>query len=65
MTEELPFEMVDYQFPLNSNSNYREDMFYRRLKDLSRSQEEKERLEIIQRKDRKLREKYYDRKHWS
>jgi hypothetical protein len=51
--------MVSYSFPLNSNTNYREDLYYRKIEDLSRSQSEKERLENIQRGDRKLREKYH------
>ena len=49
--------MVHYNFPLVSNSNYREDLYYRKLNDLARSQNEKERLEVLQRLDRKLREK--------
>jgi hypothetical protein len=49
--------MVHYNFPLNSNSNYREDLYYRKMNDLARSQNEKERLEVLQRLDRKLREK--------
>lgn len=51
--------MNDDLYPLNSNSTYREDLIYRGLNDLSRSQIEKERLEIIQRGDRKLREKFH------
>lgn len=43
--------------PLPSDSNWREDIEYRRLGQTSRAQTEKERLEIFQRHDRKLREK--------
>ena len=55
----LPYEMISYQYPLNSNTNYREDLYYRKMEDLSRSQSEKERLENIQRGDRKFRAKYH------
>lgn len=58
VNDNLAYELIDYQYPLNSNSNYREDLFYRKKNDLSRSQSEKERLEIIQRQDRKFREMY-------
>jgi len=53
VNDDLAFELVDYQYPLNSNSNYREDLYYRKKNDLSRSQSEKERLEVVQREDRK------------
>jgi hypothetical protein len=36
--EDIPDRMVDEINPLNSNSNYREDLFYRKKNDLSRSQ---------------------------
>jgi hypothetical protein len=36
--------MIHYEYPLNSNSNYREDLIYRKFNDLARSQSEKERL---------------------
>ena len=62
INEDLAYELIDYQFPLNSNSNYREDLYYRKKNDLSRSQSEKERLEVIQRGDRKFREKYHGKK---
>ena len=57
---------IDKEFPvkleyegraLPSDSNWREDITYRRLLLITKAQEEKERLEILQRKDRKLREK--------
>lgn len=44
VNKNLPHLLVDYQYPLNSNSNYREDLYYRKKNDLSRSQTEKERL---------------------
>lgn len=43
--------------PLPSDSNWREDIEYRKRNEVTRAQTEKERLEILQRKDRKLREK--------
>ena len=58
----MPHEMIHYEYPLNSNSNYREDLIYRKKNDLARSQAEKERLEVLQRGDRKLREKYNPKK---
>ncbi len=39
--KDIPHQMVDYEFPLNSNSNYREDLLYRKKNDLARSQMEK------------------------
>ena len=59
----IPHDMVHYQYPLNSNSNYREDLLYRKKDDIARSQVEKERLEILQRGDRKFREKYHGKGH--
>jgi hypothetical protein len=51
--------ILEYEkFPLNSNSNYREDIIYLRAKDLARAQLEKDRLEEIQRADRKWRAKF-------
>ncbi len=61
--KQKPYEMIHYEYPLNSNSNYREDLLYRKLNDLAKSQSEKERLEVIQRNDRKLREKYHPNSH--
>ena len=49
--------------PLPSDANYREDIIYRRLDNVPRSQNEKERIENIQREDRKLREKFTGKKH--
>jgi hypothetical protein len=61
--KQKPYEMIHYEYPLNSNSNYREDLLYRKLNDLAKSQSEKERLEVIQRNDRKLREMYHPNSH--
>lgn len=61
--KDLPDKIIDDIYPLNSNSNYREDLLYRKKCDLSRSQIEKERLEVIQRGDRKLREKFHGKTH--
>jgi hypothetical protein len=60
---EVPHEMVHYGYPLNSNSDYREDLFYRKQDNLARSQAEKERLEVLQRNDRKLREQHHPPRH--
>ncbi len=35
----VPHELVHYQYPLNSNSDYREDLFYRKKDNLARSQQ--------------------------
>lgn len=43
---------------LPSDSNYRSDVLYHKLNDIGQSQREKEVLEVRQRGDRKLREKY-------
>lgn len=40
---------------LPSDSNFRLDVLYHKMKDLSHSQKEKEILEILQRADKKLR----------
>ncbi len=48
--------MKDQKSPLLSNSNYRQDVVYRRLNNVVQSQEFKEVLEVKQRRDRKLRE---------
>jgi hypothetical protein len=50
-----PCALEQEKYPLNSNSNYREDIIYRRKKDIARAQVEKERLEVLQREDKKLR----------
>lgn len=52
----VPF-MIQYEkYPLPSNSNYREDVIYKRLGDLAMSQSSKEKLEVLQRADKKLRQ---------
>jgi len=43
---------------LPSDSNWREDIAYRRLMQIPRAQNEKERLEVLQRNDKKLRNDY-------
>ena len=49
---------MEYEsFPLPSDSNWREDIWYRKSNEIPRAQVEKERLETLQRKDRKLKEK--------
>lgn len=54
---EFPTTMEYDTNPLPSDSNWREDIEYRKLRETSRAQLEKERLEVLQRNDRKLREK--------
>lgn len=59
LLEPVPF-MVQYEkHPLPSNCNYREDIIYKRLKDLGLSQAAKERLENKQRADKKLRSQHH------
>ena len=48
--------------PLPSDSNWREDIEYRRRLQIPKAQTEKERLEVVQRKDRKLRTQYAKKK---
>ena len=43
---------------LPSDSNYREDVLFHKVRDIERSQKEKEVLEVRQRADKKLREKH-------
>lgn len=52
---DVPCILEPEKYPLNSNSHYREDLIYLKKKDLAQSQIEKERLENVQRADRKLR----------
>jgi hypothetical protein len=40
----VPHAMVHYRHSLNSNSDYREDLVYRKMNNMARSQQEKERL---------------------
>lgn len=47
--------MVNYEYALNSDARFREDLIYRTKNDLAKSQIYKEYLENVQRKDRKLR----------
>lgn len=46
---------IDYEPCLQSDCRNRSDLIMRRINDFTRAQEEKERLEEIQRRDRKLR----------
>lgn len=48
--------------PLPSDANWREDIEYRRRNQVIRAQTEKERLEVLQRRDKKLREKMAKKK---
>jgi hypothetical protein len=51
------------KFQLASDGNWREDIAYRRKLDITRAQKEKERLEVLHRRDCKLRETKYGKKH--
>ena len=56
MNKPLPYKIEYPQYVLPSDSNFREDIIYKRLGDLKLSNHAKEILENIQRNDRKLRE---------
>lgn len=58
-----PYKMVNHPNPLPSDANYRLDILYWKLQDFDNSQRNKEKLEVIQRGDRKFREKYHGKKH--
>ena len=53
---QLPVELDNYCYPLPSDSNLRSDVIELSKGDLSVAQDEKDRLEELQRKDRKLRQ---------
>lgn len=59
---QFPLSLEYEQHPLPSDANWREDIEYRRRNETTRAQTEKERLEVLQRKDRKLREKFHKKK---
>lgn len=52
----LPNKVEYCQNLLPSDSNFRTDLLYKRIEDMKTANEEKEILENIQRRDRKLRE---------
>lgn len=54
--EQLPVEIDNYAYPLPSDSNLRSDVIELSKGDLSVAQDEKDRLEELQRKDKKLRQ---------
>ncbi len=56
----IPYVIEYEKFPLASNSNYREDVMYKRLGNLAMAQLAKEKLENLQRNDKKLREAHKD-----
>lgn len=58
----VPLRLEYERHPLASDSNWREDIEYRRLNKITRAQAEKERLEVKQRGDRKFREKYHKKR---
>jgi hypothetical protein len=60
---EVPYKLVNYEYALNSDARYREDLIYRVRNDLAKSQIYKENLENKQRRDRKLREQYNGKNH--
>lgn len=61
--KDLPFLLEYEKAPLPSDANWREDIEYRRKGETPRAQNEKERMEVLQRKDRKLREKLGGKAH--
>lgn len=63
INKDQPCIMEQEPYPLPSNSGYREDLAYRRKQDIARAQVEKERLEVLQREDKKLREKKHGKSH--
>ncbi|CAD8184504.1 unnamed protein product [Paramecium pentaurelia] len=58
-----PHVMVNHPCPLPSDSNFRLDILYWKLRDFDNSQRTKEIYEIKQRNDRKWREKLTGKKH--
>ena len=54
--EDLDLDLYEYKNPLPSCSCLREDRILLQERDLEHGQAAKEKIEIIQRKDRKLRE---------
>ncbi|CAD8176370.1 unnamed protein product [Paramecium pentaurelia] len=53
---DFPVKMQLAQYPIPSDANFRMDLLWWKLKDFDQSQQWKEKLEIQQRQDRKLRE---------
>lgn len=51
----LPYRLEYEQFPLASNSNYREDIIYKRMRKNDVANAKKEQLEESERRNRKLR----------
>ena len=58
MFEDFPHKLEHNQRPLASDSNYRLDLLWWKLKNFESSQNEKERMEVFQRADAKLRKAY-------
>ena len=52
-----PYMLEQEKYPLKSHCNYREDIHYRRCQNYELAQSHKERLEVLQRNDKKLRSK--------
>lgn len=55
MKDPVPYQIEYVEYPLPSDCNFRLDLLYKRREELQISNEEKEVLENIQRRDRKLR----------
>ncbi|CAD8085572.1 unnamed protein product [Paramecium primaurelia] len=53
---DFPVKMQLAQYPIPSDANFRMDLLFWKLRDFDQSQQWKEKLEILQRQDRKLRE---------
>ena len=56
-TKDKPYILQNEKFPIASDSRYREDLIAWQLDDMDLSTSLKEKLENIQRSDRKFREK--------
>ncbi|CAK89100.1 unnamed protein product (macronuclear) [Paramecium tetraurelia] len=59
---DFPVKMQLAQYPIPSDANFRMDLLWWKLRDFDQSQQWKEKLEILQREDRKLREQKMKKK---
>lgn len=51
----FPYKLRPEDYPLASDSNYREDLIALKTGDMNLAQERKEKMEILQRQDKKIR----------
>lgn len=56
LERDKPYQLLGEISPLASDSSYREDLIAWKLNDYDLAQERKEKLEVLQRRDRKMRE---------